>query len=78
MALRRTVACSSTNGRVASILAMEAVIDCDSASFCWIWRSMEASFASCSEAWARIDDRVRATSEAVASAGAFSSCGIAP
>jgi hypothetical protein len=57
---------------------MEAVIDCDSASFCWIWRSMEASFASCSEAWARIDDRVRATSEAVASAGAFSSCGIAP
>src|SRR5260370_25143584 len=70
LALRRTVAPSSTKGSEASILAMVAVIDWDSASFCFCW-SMEASFANCSAACARIDDRVRSRSgsEAPAAGG---------
>jgi hypothetical protein len=46
------------------------VIDWDSACFCSICWLMEASFASCSAAWALVDERVRATSASVAPAGA--------
>jgi hypothetical protein len=76
--LRRIVAVSSTSGSEASILAIVAVIDYDSAIFCSICLLIEASFASCSAAWARIDDFVRATPESDAPAGIARSRGITP